>query len=132
MFVECFRCNYKGLGNENIACPSCGNWNTLIEQEMKAWPKNAVACVCCRVGDPYWNPVPDSTEIECWQCEHACMISPATKARLVENSKVLCVHCARAYYDASGVNMMILPDSKEQRAERPEPFSRRRLIDEGN
>lgn len=97
---------------------------------MKDWPQGSVACVVCRVDDPYRKDVPGSQKIECWQCGQQCMISPATFDRTCKmgNTTIICVHCARAYYDATGVNMMVLPDSKEQAKERPEPFGRTHLI----
>jgi hypothetical protein len=96
---------------------------------LKDWPKGSVACVVCRTDDPYRKEVPGSIEIDCWQCGHKCMITAATFDRTCKmgDTTVICVHCARAYYDASGVNMEVLPPTKEQEKEGAS-FGRKHLI----
>ncbi len=89
--------------------------NYFDGKQLKDWPQDTVAIICCRIGDPYWNNVPGSREIICWQCGHKCMIAPNTYDTLqnTDNSEVLCVNCVKAYYDATGKKIKILPNPSQ-------------------
>lgn len=86
---------------------------------LKNWPKELVACLCCRVGDPYWNGMPGSVQQKCWNCEHPVWVSPATmKEFKVEKAAFLCLVCNKAYAEASGKATTMLPMSPAQIEER--------------
>lgn len=80
----------------------------------KAWPTNGI--ICCRVGDPYWNPVPGSKMSQCWQCNHAVMMSPTSiaKGRETPDAIVVCLNCFRAWYDETGQKVRVPLDTPEQ------------------
>ncbi len=85
---------------------------------MKPWPGNKTAVVCGRIDDPYRQDVPESKVTQCWHCSEAVMISPATMVLVNENHLIICVECARGYYDESGRKMKVLPPTAAQTKER--------------
>jgi len=67
---------------------------------MKPWPADAVALICCRVGDPYWNGKAGSQKRNCYNCDHEIMAAPDSLARKAAvSSEFVCVECYRLYTD---------------------------------
>lgn len=70
---------------------------------MNPWPPSTAAVVCCRVGDPYWEPTPECVLRRCFRCGHHVIAErdpPEAKMADVPRWEYLCVNCAAVITDA--------------------------------
>jgi hypothetical protein len=67
-------------------------------EPQKPWPKNTIALICCRVGDPYWNRREGSEERNCYNCGHEIMAAPdSLQNKSIMSSEFVCVECYSEY-----------------------------------
>lgn len=67
---------------------------------MKPWPSDAIALICTKAGDPYWNPIEPSFERNCFNCEQTVMAASSTiHTKTTKASEIVCIECYRLYTD---------------------------------